>query len=334
MNDMIIGQKAATGVPPADLIKDTDTKRFMVDVIEASKRVPVLVDFWAPWCGPCRQLTPLLEKVVKQANGKVRLVKINVDENQQIAAQMRVQSIPAVFAFFDGQPIDGFMGALPEGQIKQFIEKLGNKGSLAEEIAAALKVADEAMQRKAFDEAQNILGTRRRSGHVAALSGFAKCRIELGDLDGAAATLASVPNKTNANVVSALAALDLALHPVDISLLERLQKAVATAPDDFQKRLELAVALNGVGQKSEATDQLLYVIRKKRDWNDDAARNNSSSAEAWGPKDEATLQGRRPYYFFVSTMKFLKDYNRPGDLPDRLPVFPLPGACSCGATCR
>ena len=298
MNDMIIGQNAATGVSPADLIKDTDTSRFMVDVIEVSKKVPVLVDFWAPWCGPCKQLTPLLEKVVKQANGKVRLVKINVDENQQIAAQMRVQSIPAVFAFVDGQPIDGFMGALPESQIKQFIEKLGSKGSLAEEIAAAVKVADEAMQREAFEEAQNIYGQILGvdPGHVAALANFARCQIELGDLEGAAATLASVPadKKTNADVISALAALDLALHPVDTSLLAQLQKAVAATPDDFQKRLDLAVALNGVGEKSEATDQLLYVIRKKRDWNEDAARKQLVQFfEAWGTKDEATLQGRR-----------------------------------------
>jgi putative thioredoxin len=298
MNDMIIGQNAASGVPAAELIKDTDTKGFMADVIEVSKRVPVLVDFWAPWCGPCKQLTPLLEKVVKQANGKVRLVKINVDENQQIAAQMRVQSIPAVFAFVDGQPIDGFMGALPEGQITQFIDKLGSKGSLAEEIAAAMKVAEEAMQRKDFAEAQNILGQILSvdPGHVAALANFAKCQIELGDLDGASATLSSVPadKKTNADVVSALAALDLALHPVDSSVLEQLQKSVATTPDDFQKRLDLAVALNGAGQRSEATDQLLYVIRKKRDWNEDAARKQLVQFfEAWGPKDEATLQGRR-----------------------------------------
>ena len=131
---MIIGQNSVAGAPPADLIKDSDTKNFMVDVIEASKKVPVLVDFWAPWCGPCKQLTPIIEKVVKQAKGKVRLVKVNVDENQQIAAQLRVQSIPAVFAFVDGQPIDGFMGALPESQVKQFVDKLGNKGSLAEQI--------------------------------------------------------------------------------------------------------------------------------------------------------------------------------------------------------
>ena len=298
MNDMIIGQNAASGVPAAELIKDTDAKGFMADVIEVSKRVPVLVDFWAPWCGPCKQLTPLLEKVVKQANGKVRLVKINVDENQQIAAQMRVQSIPAVFAFVDGQPIDGFMGALPEGQIRQFIDKLGSKGSLAEEIAAAMKVAEEAMQRKAFEEAQNILGQILGvdPGHVVALANFAKCQIELGDLEGATATLGQVPpdKKTNADVVSAMAALELALHPVDTNLIGELQKAVAGAPDDFQKRLDLAVALNGAGHRSEATDQLLHVIRKKRDWNEDAARKQLVQFfEAWGPKDEMTLQGRR-----------------------------------------
>ena len=298
MNDMIIGQNTVSGVSPAELIKDTDAKGFMADVIEASKKVPVLVDFWAPWCGPCKQLTPLLEKVVKQAAGKVRLVKINVDENQQIAAQMRVQSIPAVFAFVDGQPIDGFMGALPEGQIKQFIDKLGNKGSLAEEIATAMKVAEEAMQRKDFSEAQNILGQILGvdPNHVAALANFAKCQIELGDLDGATATLSSVPpdKKTNADVVSAAAALDLALHPVDSSVLEQLQKSVAATPDDFQKRLDLALALNGAALRSEAIDQLLYVIRKKRDWNEDAARKQLVQFfEAWGPKDEATLQGRR-----------------------------------------
>jgi putative thioredoxin len=298
MNDMIIGQNAASAVPAAELIKDTDTKGFMADVIEVSKRVPVLVDFWAPWCGPCKQLTPLLEKVVKQANGKVRLDKINVDENQQIAAQMRVQSIPAVFAFVDGQPIDGFMGALPEGQIRQFIDKLGSKGSLAEEIAAAMKVAEEAMQRKDFAEAQNILGQILGvdPGHVAALANFAKCQIELGDLEGATATLGQVPSdkKINVDVISAMAALELALHPVDTNLLTELQKAVAAAPDDFQNRLDLAVALNGAGQRSEATDQLLYVIRKKRDWNEDAARKQLVQFfDAWGPKDEATLQGRR-----------------------------------------
>ena len=295
---MIIGQNSASGIPPADLIKDSDTKGFMVDVLEASKKVPVLVDFWAPWCGPCKQLTPIIEKVVKQANGKVRLVKINVDENQQIAAQLRVQSIPAVFAFVDGQPIDGFMGALPESQIKQFVDKLGNKGSLAEEIAGALKIALEAMGRGEFEEAAGILAQILSvdQANVGALASRMKCQIELGDLEGAAETLKHVPadKATNPDVISAKAALELALNPVDTSVVDKLQAEIASNPDDFAKRLELAVALNGSGQRAEATEQLLYVIRKKRDWNEDAARKQLVQFfDAWGPKDEFTLAGRR-----------------------------------------
>ncbi len=295
---MIIGQNSASGIPPADLIKDSDTKGFMVDVLEASKKVPVLVDFWAPWCGPCKQLTPIIEKVVKQANGKVRLVKINVDENQQIAAQLRVQSIPAVFAFVDGQPIDGFMGALPESQIKQFVDKLGNKGSLAEEIAGALKIALEAMGRGEFEEAAGILAQILSvdQANVGALASMMKCQIELGDLEGAAETLKHVPadKATNPDVISAKAALELALNPVDTSVVDKLQAEIASNPDDFAKRLELAVALNGSGQRAEATEQLLYVIRKKRDWNEDAARKQLVQFfDAWGPKDEFTLAGRR-----------------------------------------
>ncbi len=298
MDNMIIGQNSASGIPPADLIKDSDTKGFMVDVLEASKKVPVLVDFWAPWCGPCKQLTPIIEKVVKQANGKVRLVKINVDENQQIAAQLRVQSIPAVFAFVDGQPIDGFMGALPESQIKQFVDKLGNKGSLAEEIAGALKIALEAMRRGEFEAAAGILAQILSvdQANVGALASMMKCQIELGDLEGAAETLKHVPSDKAANpdVISAKAALELALNPVDTSVVDKLQVEIASNPDDFAKRLELAVALNGSGQRAEATEQVLYVIRKKRDWNEDAARKQLVQFfDAWGPKDEFTLAGRR-----------------------------------------
>ena len=298
MDNMIIGQNSASGIPPADLIKDSDTKGFMVDVLEASKKVPVLVDFWAPWCGPCKQLTPIIEKVVKQANGKVRLVKINVDENQQIAAQLRVQSIPAVFAFVDGQPIDGFMGALPESQIKQFVDKLGNKGSLAEEIAGALKIALEAMGRGEFEEAAGILAQILSvdQANVGALASMMKCQIELGDLEGAAETLKHVPadKAANPDVISAKAALDLALNPVDTSVVDKLQAEIASNPDDFAKRLELAVALNGSGQRAEATEQLLHIIRKKRDWNEDAARKQLVQFfDAWGPKDEFTLAGRR-----------------------------------------
>ena len=295
MNEMIIGQAPLAG---ADLIKDTDAKSFMADVIEVSKKLPVIVDFWAPWCGPCKQLTPILEKVVTQAAGKVRMVKINVDENQQIAAQLRVQSIPAVFAFVNGQPIDGFMGALPESQVKQFIDKLSNKGSLAEEIAAALKMAEEAMARKEFAEAHDMLSQILDAdpANIGALGALVLCLIELGDLDSAAAALASVPpDKLNAPpIITAAAALDIALHPVETSVLDQLLKDVEAAPNDFQKRLDLAVALNSAGQRAEATDHLLYVFKKERNWNEDAARKQLVQFfEAWGPKDEFTLAGRR-----------------------------------------
>ena len=295
MNEMIIGQAPLAG---ADLIKDTDAKSFMADVIEVSKKLPVIVDFWAPWCGPCKQLTPILEKVVTQAAGKVRMVKINVDENQQIAAQLRVQSIPAVFAFVNGQPIDGFMGALPESQVKQFIDKLSNKGSLAEEIAAALKMAEEAMARKEFAEAHDMLSQILDAdpANIGALGALVLCLIELGDLDSAAAALASVPpDKVNTPpIITAAAALDIALHPVETSVLDQLLKDVEAAPNDFQKRLDLAVALNSAGQRAEATDHLLYVFKKERNWNEDAARKQLVQFfEAWGPKDEFTLAGRR-----------------------------------------
>ena len=180
MDNLIIGGpgRGNGGSPPPaaqDLIKDSDTPRFMADVIEASRKVPVLVDFWAPWCGPCKQLTPLLEKVVKQANGKVRLVKINVDENQQLAAQMRIQSIPAVFAFVDGQPVDGFMGALPESGIKQFVDRLGSQGNLAEQIEAAVAAGREALEQKQFAEAAEIFGQVLQADreNVGALAGLA-----------------------------------------------------------------------------------------------------------------------------------------------------------------
>ena len=270
----------------------------MRDVIEPSRQVPVIVDFWAPWCGPCKQLGPALEKVVRQANGKVRMVKINVDENQQLAQQMRIQSIPAVYAFVNGQPVDGFMGALPESQLKQFVDRLGGQGSMAEEIEAAVAEGRAALEQQDYQTAAQIFAQVLQVDreHAGAIAGLARCQIAVGDLENAQATLALVPpaKADDPEVLSAKAALELALNPVDVSEIGTLKAQIEKNPDDFQARLDLAVLLNGAGEREEATDQLIYIIRKMRSWNDEAARKQLVKFfEAWGPKDEFTLAGRR-----------------------------------------
>ena len=295
MNEMILKNTAADA---QGLIKDSNTKNFAVDVIEASKSVPVLVDFWAPWCGPCKTLGPILERLVTEGKGKIKLVKVDIDQSPEIASQMRVQSIPAVFAFVDGRPVDGFMGALPESQVKQFIAKLSKQGGRAEQIAAAVGMARESFELKDFaaviDIAAQIIEVEPSQAEAYALK--AKAEIELEQLDAATATLLAVPadKQQDANIVSAKAALDLALNPVDTSEIIRLEAILAQTPDDFGARVEMAVILNGSNQRLEAIDQLIYVIRKNRSWNEDAARKQLVSFfEAWGPKDEATLVGRR-----------------------------------------
>ena len=282
----------------AELIKDSTDQAFAADVLEASKSQPVLVDFWAPWCGPCKQLTPTIEKVVREANGKVKLVKVNIDENPAVAGQLRVQSIPAVFAFVDGRPVDGFMGALPESQVRQFISRLGKMGNMAEQMAEALGTARQMFGTKdmegAIEVASQVISADPAQAEAYAIK--ARAELELGQLEAAKATLAQVPpDKTSdANVVSAIAALDLALNPVDTSGLTELEAALAANPADHASRLELAVLLNGAGKRAEAIDQLITIIKKDRTWNDDGARKQLVQFfEAWGPKDEATLAGRR-----------------------------------------
>ncbi len=294
------GQPTGTPAPvaAADLIKDSSTQNFMQDVIEPSRQQPVIVDFWAPWCGPCKQLGPALEKVVRAAGGKVRMVKINIDENQQLAQQMRIQSIPAVYAFVNGQPVDGFMGALPEGQIKQFVDRLGGQGSMAEEIEAVLADARALVEQKDYQHAAQLFAQLLEVDreNVGAIAGLVRCEMALGDLENAQKTLALVPPaKTNdPEVLSVKAQLDLALNPVDVSEIGTLKAQIDKNPDDFQARLDLAVLLNGASEREAATDQLIYIIKKMRAWNDEAARKQLVKFfEAWGPKDEFTLAGRR-----------------------------------------
>ena len=300
MSMIIGGQPAVQGaaVAAADLIKESNTQNFMRDVIEPSRQQPVIVDFWAPWCGPCKQLGPALEKVVKQANGKVRMVKINIDENPQLAQQMRIQSIPAVFAFVNGQPVDGFMGALPESQLKQFVDRLGGQGSMAEEIEAALTDARAAFDAGDVETAAQIFAQVLQADreNIGAIAGLVRCQMAAGDLENAQATLALVPpaKANDPEILSVTAQLEMALNPVDLSEIGQLKTRIERDSDDFQARLDLAVLLNGAGERAEATDQLIYVIRKLRSWNDEAARKQLVKFfEAWGPKDEFTLAGRR-----------------------------------------
>ncbi len=290
-----------TNIPapvPAGLIKEGTDQSFAVDVMAASKEQPVIVDFWAPWCGPCKQLTPIIEKVVSEAKGRVKLVKINIDENPAVAGQLRVQSIPAVFAFVDGRPVDGFMGALPESQVKQFIDRLGKMGSMAEQLADALAACRQVFAEKDYEAAveiaSQIIGADPAQAEAYAIK--ARAELELQRTEDAQNTLLMVPPEKTADldVVAARAALDLALNPVDTSGVSRLESELAKDPQDHDKRLELAVLLNGGGFRNEAIDHLIQIIRKDRNWNDDAARKQLVQFfEAWGPKDEATLAGRR-----------------------------------------
>ncbi|MGV1015128.1 MAG: thioredoxin [Methyloceanibacter sp.] len=278
------------------LIKDTTTKDFMRDVVEASRVVPVLVDFWAPWCGPCRQLTPILEKAVRAAKGAVRLVKLNIDEHPQIPGQMGVQSIPAIFAFQDGRPVDGFMGALPESRVKDFIARL--IGDSSADAAADLEAAEAALSAGDVNTAAQAFGEilKKDAENAQAASGLAKCYIKTGDLQRAEQTLALVPpaKANDAVVASARAALELARKAGDAKDIETLRAELAANPKDAQARLDLALALNAKGDRNGALEELLTLVARNRTWNDDAARKQLLQLfDAWGPSDPATILGRQ-----------------------------------------
>jgi len=284
------------GQADADLIKNTTTKDFMRDVIDASREVPVLVDFWAPWCGPCRQLTPLLEKAVRAAKGAVRLVKLNIDEHPQIPGQMGVQSIPAVFAFQDGRPIDGFVGALPEARIKAFVARL--IGDESADTAADLESAEAALDAGDVNSAAQTFAEalQKDAENARATAGLAKCYIKTGDLVRAEQTLALVPptKADSAPVASARASLELAKKAANAGDAEALRTKLVINPGDTQSRFDLALALNARGDRQGALDELLTIIRKDRAFNDDAARKQLLQLfDAWGVNDPATVSGRQ-----------------------------------------
>jgi putative thioredoxin len=286
------------GAATADaLIKDTTTQTFVKDVMEESKLQPVLVDFWAPWCGPCKQLTPILEKTVKAAKGKVKLVKMNIDEHPAVAGQLGIQSIPAVIAFVNGQPADGFMGALPERQVTAFLERL-TKGKIGDETKELLDAADAALTDGDAAGAAQIYAQvlAEEPDNARALGGLARAHVEAGSLDQAKQTLELVPEakRNDTAVAAARAAIELAEQAASLSPLAELENKVAADPLDHQARFDLALAFNVANRRLEAVDHLIEIVRKDRKWNDDGARKQLVQLfDAWGPTDDATVAGRK-----------------------------------------
>ena len=289
------------GAGDADLIKDTSEATFMSDVVEASQTVPVIVDFWAPWCGPCKTLGPMLEDAVRAAKGAVKMVKINVDEAQQIAGQLQIQSIPTVYAFFKGQPVDGFQGALPQSEIKAFIDrviKAGGGAAPGEELSEAVAAADDMLAEGAAQDALDtfaaILG--EDPNHAGAYSGMVRAYIALDQLDQAEAHLNGAPIEISKapELEAAHAQLQLARQAADAGPVAELQAAVDANPNDMQARFDLAQALYAHGDTQAAVDQLLTLFGKDREWNDGAAKTQLFTIfEALKPNDPIALNGRR-----------------------------------------
>ncbi len=278
-------------------VKDTTTQAFVKDVIEESRRQPVLVDFWAPWCGPCKQLTPILEKVVRSAKGKVKLAKMNIDEHPAIPGQMGIQSIPAVIAFVNGQPADGFMGALPESQVMAFLERV-TKGGIGGEAKDLLKAADAALAAGDATNAATLYAEllAEDNTNIQALAGLARCYVETGAIEQAKQTLAMVPEakRNDTAVAAARAALELVEQAKTLGPIAELEQKVAANPLDHQARFDLALALNSKGNRMEALENLISIVRRDRKWNDDGARKQLVQFfDAWGPTDEATIEGRK-----------------------------------------
>jgi putative thioredoxin len=300
-----LGAKApGAGAAANDLVKEGSDRAFMADVVEASRTVPVIVDFWATWCGPCKQLGPSLERLVRAAKGAVRLVKIDIDRNPAVAGQLRVQSIPAVYAFFQGRPVDFFVGALPESQLKTFVDRLltlagggagaGAGGDLEEALAEARRFFDEGDTATASEIYQDILA--HEPGHGDAYAGLIRCLIAAGDLKRARQLVDKPPEALAGNKVlaTARAALEVAEQSRGVGSVGALQGRVAAAPDDLQARFDLALALFGEGRREAAVDALLEIVRRNREWNDQQARKQLVKFfDVFGATDPLTISSRR-----------------------------------------
>ena len=321
--DPIIGSNGGgngAGAPggaaaPAGAIMDSDMANFGRDVVEASMQAPVLVDFWAPWCGPCKQLGPALEKVVTNSGGAVKLVKINIDENQQLAQQLRIQSIPTVYAFYQGQPVDGFQGALPESQLKEFVDGLvqqtgaqagaagqqegGQQQVPQEAIDQALEEAKGALDQGKHEDAKSIYGQilQVQPENAAALAGLIRAQLAGGDAKGAQEIYDGLSEElqNHGDIQAAATAIQVAAESAEAAgRIPELMEKVAHDPNDHESRFELANALNAQGKREAAAEELLEIVQRKRDWNEEAARKQLVKFfEAWGPTDPVTLDARR-----------------------------------------
>ncbi len=303
--ETIIGAGAAPGgnggAGTAELVKDITQADFATDVIQGSMQQPVIVDFWAPWCGPCKQLGPALEKAVAQARGAVRMVKINVDENQELAAQLRVQSIPTVYAFFQGQPVDAFQGAQPDSQVKAFVDGLVKRGGGepgSDPVSQAIEQAQTLLEGGQVAEASALFGRvlQHEADNRAALAGLIACDLAVGEVEDARKKLDGLDEEISGSehLAAVRAQLEMAEKAAEAGPVTELRAKVEQNPADHQSRLDLAVALQASGQRENAVDELLETIKRDRNWNDAAARKQLLEFfEAWGPTDPLTVDSRR-----------------------------------------